>query len=64
MWITKHEDQQLNVLYELKQVGMILAVFFDNLLSSQARNSWPKCNWPKRFPAALQKTFCYAVYLM
>ena len=27
MWITKHEDQQLNVLYELKQVGMILAVF-------------------------------------
>ena len=37
---------------------------FDNLLSSQARNSWPKCNWPKRFPAALQKTFCYAVYLM
>ena len=27
MWITEHEDQQLNVLYELKQVGMILAVF-------------------------------------
>lgn len=24
MWITKHEDQQLNILYELKQVGMIL----------------------------------------